>query len=87
MASVQDQRQSESAKRKDEEVGDDLSGDMNRVLIGGTATKDDALVPVCKHILAAALCDTAPDLFGGGINVREVSVGEMAAWAAGWGET
>lgn len=63
-------------------------GDMvDKLLIGGIATKDDALTPVCKHILAAALCDAAPGLFGGGMKSREVSVDEMAAWAAGWGET
>lgn len=75
---------------KAETAGEDdavRSVDGNRMLIGGVVTREDALVPVCKHILAAALCDAAPGLFGGGMKVRDVSVGEMAAWAAGWGET
>lgn len=65
----------------------DHHGKIETVLIGGVATKDEALVPVCKHILAATLCEASPVLFGAGMNVREVTVDELAAWAAGWGET
>lgn len=55
-------------------------------LVGGTLTKHDVQIPACKHILAAALCEAAPGLFGSGMTTRDVSVSEMAAWAAGWGE-
>lgn len=73
--------------RKQEDVARVDEDDRGTVLIGGVATKNEALVPVCKHILAAALCDTSPDLFGAGMKTREVNVDELAAWAAGWGET
>lgn len=76
-----------SETRNEGDVTEDDHGKIETVLIGGVATKDAALVPVCKHILAAALCEASPVLFGAGMNIREVNVDELAAWAAGWGET
>lgn len=81
-------RQSEKVEVRDQgAVAEDAGDNGGTVLIGGVATKDEALVPVCKHILAAALCDTSPGLFGAGMKIREVNADELAAWAAGWGET
>lgn len=56
-------------------------------LFGGLATVGEPPVPVCKHILAAAVAESAPQLFGQGVQVREVSKAELAAWSAGWGES
>lgn len=53
---------------------------------GGVATKSDSVVPVCKHILAVVMAEAAPRLLGDGMQTRDVSVQEMAAWSAGWGE-
>lgn len=80
-------REPRTAAYKDAGVAGNEDREANPVLAGGIATKEDALIPVCKHILAAALCDVAPGLFGDGMKVKEISMGELAAWAAGWGET
>lgn len=81
-------RQSEKGETREEGVmAQNDEDNRGTVLIGGIATNDEALVPVCKHILAAALCDTSPGLFGAGMKIRQVSTDELAAWAAGWGET
>jgi len=53
---------------------------------GGRLTKPDSPAPVCKHILAAAIANAAPNLFTDGFQVQEVSEEEIAAWSAGWGE-
>lgn len=58
---------------------------------GGTATKPDAVVPVCKHILAAAVARSLPDFaMPPGREQRgwkrEVSGSELAGWGAGWGD-
>jgi hypothetical protein len=42
-------------------------------------------VPVCKHLLACVLVERCPELFVGGVEVREVSKEEFAGWCAGWG--
>lgn len=54
--------------------------------VGGEATRSDAPIPICKHILAAALFKAAPDLFEADVDVKDVSREEMAGWSAGWGE-
>lgn len=51
---------------------------------GGVATIKDADIPVCKHILAAAICTAAPDAFSNDIKCKDASVEELAAWCAGW---
>jgi len=53
---------------------------------GGIATKTDSVVPTCKHILAVVMAEAAPRLLGAGVQTRDISVQEMAAWSAGWGE-
>lgn len=53
---------------------------------GGVATTVDSVVPICKHILAVIMVDAAPRLFGSSLETRDVSIQEMAAWSAGWGE-
>ncbi|KAK5095491.1 hypothetical protein LTS08_008133 [Lithohypha guttulata] len=58
----------------------------SQMLFGGTTTRHDAVVPTCKHILAAIIGTAAPKLFGDGIDSKDVSKEELAAWAAGWGE-
>ncbi|KIV88009.1 hypothetical protein PV10_09186, partial [Exophiala mesophila] len=43
-------------------------------------------VPVCKHILAAALARAAPALFGASVAERHATKKELAGWGGGWGE-
>jgi hypothetical protein len=40
---------------------------------------------VCKHLLACVLVEHC-SLFVGFVDEREVSVEELAGWAAGWGD-
>jgi hypothetical protein len=42
-------------------------------------------IPVCKHLLACVLVEYC-DLFAGFVEEREVSVEELAGWAAGWAD-
>jgi hypothetical protein len=51
--------------------------------VGGLSLGED--VPMCKHLLACVLAERG-GLFGGYVNTREVSVEELAGWAAGWGD-
>ena len=60
--------------------------DFGQSLFGGVATKADALIPTCKHILAAAIGSAAPCLFANGIQYEDVTLEALAAWAAGFGE-
>lgn len=53
---------------------------------GGTLIQQYLDTPTCKHILAVFLATSAPTLFGIGVQVRNISVEELAGWAAGWGE-
>lgn len=47
----------------------------------------DMAVPICKHILAAAVGKAVPSMFGGGIDARTVNVDGVAGMAAGWGDS
>jgi hypothetical protein len=73
----------------------------SNVVFGGEATLPDTPVPVCKHILAAALAASVPLGIGGvGVGVvyaaqlsegvqqeEEESLKAVAAgWGAGWGD-
>ncbi|TID20066.1 hypothetical protein E6O75_ATG07526 [Venturia nashicola] len=40
--------------------------------------------PMCKHLLACIMVERWKG-FGGNVEVREVSIEELAGWAAGWG--
>jgi hypothetical protein len=51
--------------------------------VGGLSLGGD--VPMCKHLLACVLVERG-GLFGGYVKTREVSVEELAGWAAGWGD-
>jgi hypothetical protein len=51
--------------------------------VGGLSLGGD--VPMCKHLLACVLAERG-GLFGGYVKTREVSVEELAGWAAGWGD-
>ncbi|KAI4715423.1 hypothetical protein E4T48_08398 [Aureobasidium sp. EXF-10727] len=51
-------------------------------MVGGLSLGKD--VPMCKHLLACVLAERAAP-FGGYVKTREVSVEELAGWAAGWG--
>jgi hypothetical protein len=53
---------------------------------GGTETLTLGKVPSCKHILAAALVKTAPQLFKDCFKDRVVAKEEIVAWGSGWGE-
>jgi hypothetical protein len=52
-------------------------------MVGGLSLGEDA--PMCKHLLACVLAERG-GLFGGFVKTREVSVEELAGWAAGWGD-
>jgi len=65
---------------------DEASAPEEEWRFGGTLTTDEMGVPVCKHILAAALGKVAPALFGRGVQRKEVGLEELAGWGAGWGD-
>jgi hypothetical protein len=50
---------------------------------GGLTLGSD--MPVCKHLLACVLIEHYTS-FASFVNEREVSVEELAGWAAGWGD-
>ena len=52
-------------------------------MVGGLSLGQD--VPMCKHLLACVLAERG-EMFGGYVKTREVSVEELAGWAAGWGD-
>lgn len=52
-------------------------------IFGGLTLGTD--IPVCKHLLACALVEQS-DLFKSFAVEQEVSVEELAGWAAGWGD-
>lgn len=64
------------------EIGDDSWGWQ----FGGTLTKEGSGAPICKHILAAVLGRALPDLFGNGVERKEVPAVEAAGWGGGWGD-
>ncbi|KAF2734171.1 hypothetical protein EJ04DRAFT_564454 [Polyplosphaeria fusca] len=51
----------------------------------GGLTLGAGMPPVCKHMLACVLGEQCA-VFAGYVREREVSVGEAAGWAAGWGD-
>lgn len=53
---------------------------------GGTATTGNISTAICKHILAVSLIALAPRLFSTGLTTKEVTIEEIAGWAAGWGD-
>jgi hypothetical protein len=53
---------------------------------GGTGTSYTTEAPICKHILAAVLGKALPNLFGSGVEKKEVTATEAAGWCAGWGD-
>lgn len=55
-------------------------------LFGGSLTQQHLDAPTCKHILAVFLAMSAPTLLEDGVQTRNVSIEELAGWAAGWGE-
>ena len=52
-------------------------------IFGGLTLGTD--MPVCKHLLACVLVERC-ELFSSFAEEREVSVEELAGWAAGWGD-
>jgi len=52
-------------------------------MVGGLSLGQD--VPMCKHLLACVLAERG-GMFGGYVKTKEVSVEELAGWAAGWGD-
>lgn len=53
---------------------------------GGSMVCHGSSTPICKHILAAVLARSAPRLFADGVQIKEISLFEVAGWAAGWGD-
>lgn len=49
-------------------------------------SSDTVAVPICKHILAAAIGSAVPNLFGSGVDMKAVSLDVLAGMAAGWGD-
>lgn len=72
----------------EQDVAADAKGAAARqqCMFGGVATNRNAVTPLCKHILAAALFVSAPHIFGNFTQDKDVSMEEIAAWSAGWGE-
>lgn len=58
-------------------------GEGQEWMVGGLSLGQD--VPMCKHLLACVLAERG-GMFGGYVKTREVSVEELAGWAAGWGD-
>jgi hypothetical protein len=50
---------------------------------GGLSRGDS--IPLCKHLLACVLVERWDVFSGYGVEEKEVSVEELAGWAAGWG--
>jgi len=50
----------------------------------GGLTRGDG-VPACKHLLACVIAEHCGG-FEALVEEREVGVGEVAGWAAGWGD-
>ncbi|KAI5195193.1 hypothetical protein E4T39_08324 [Aureobasidium subglaciale] len=59
-----------------------VEGEEQEWMVGGLSLGKD--VPMCKHLLACVLSERG-GMFGAYVKTREVSVGELAGWAAGWG--
>lgn len=53
---------------------------------GGVWTSHANEIPICKHILAAALSRAASGLFPEALRCSMITVSEAAGWAGGWGE-
>ena len=63
---------------------DNLDSTSAETRLGGVLSRTDSGVPICKHILAAFLGAAAPNIFGNGVCVKEVTEAEVAGWAGGW---
>ena len=86
-----DTREGDEVEREQYEGGA-RTYEKNSWRFGGTLTRDEmgVGVPVCKHILAAAMARAAPGLFKEGLHVnvrRNVGRDEMAGWGGGWGDS
>ena len=64
----------------------EMNGNRPEWRFGGTITRDGTGVPICKHILAAMLGKALPDLFGYGVEQKEITAVEAAGWGGGWGD-
>ena len=78
-----------SERRRDE--ADSTEPKWGRYRFGGSLTRGLSPLPVCKHLLACTLFVRCPELFGEESHIgpcrRLVSVEELAAWCAGWGDS
>ncbi|KAI5263362.1 hypothetical protein E4T47_09052 [Aureobasidium subglaciale] len=74
------------ANLPEDEGGEDIEpvaeGEEQEWMVGGLSLGKD--VPMCKHLLACVLAKRG-GMFGAYVKTREVSVEELAGWAAGWG--
>jgi hypothetical protein len=57
--------------------------DQPPCIFGGVTRGEDT--PACKHLLACVLVQNCA-MFAGFVEQQEVSVEELAGWAAGWGD-
>jgi hypothetical protein len=76
----------QAGQEDEDQTGAGIDGDWEGWRFGGTATRDGAGAPICKHILAAVLGKALPSLFGYGLEREEVTAAEAAGWGAGWGD-
>lgn len=60
--------------------------DERQFVFGGLLTKPEMPVPICKHLLAAAIATAAPDIFAKDTEDMDANLEEFSGWAAGWGE-
>jgi len=79
----QDQTRSED---EDDQTGSEMEGDRKEWRFGGTLTREGTGAPICKHILAATLGKGLPNLFGNGVEKKEMTAAEAAGWGGGWGD-
>jgi hypothetical protein len=79
----QDQTRSED---EDDQTGSEMEGDRKEWRFGGMLTRESTGAPICKHILAATLGKALPNLFGNGVEKKEMTAAEAAGWGGGWGD-
>ncbi|CAD0093772.1 unnamed protein product [Aureobasidium vineae] len=69
-------------KEQEEDEAATVQTEDQEWMVGGLSLGKD--VPMCKHLLACMLAERGGP-FGGYVKTKEVSVEELAGWAAGWG--
>lgn len=81
----------DNSPERHRDEADSTEPEWGRYRFGGSLTRGLSPLPVCKHLLACTLFVRCPELFGEESHIgpcrRLVSVEELAAWCAGWGDS